>query len=158
VLNRVLLLPPLQGTQPSIDFQHLAEAFGLDIIMAEDFHWPSTCDDLSSDRLPVLEVSGPRSGPFRDYAGLLRASSYVLVWTCLDHHAQGPLGTFGDPCGGRRPTDNMCQKDGLLGRSGVQSLGESGRVGPCRTSDVRRSWRSWTEATKRGATSHQNPA
>lgn len=107
---------------------------------------------------PVVQVSGPRSGPFRDYAGLLRASSYVLVWTCLDHHAQGPLGTFGDPCGGRRPTDNMCQKDGLLGRSGVQSLGESGRVGPCRTSDVRRSWRSWTEATKRGATSHQNPA
>ena len=28
VLNRVLLLPPLQGTQPSIDFQHLAEVRG----------------------------------------------------------------------------------------------------------------------------------
>lgn len=25
----------------------------------QDFHWPSTCDDLSSDRLPVLEAHRP---------------------------------------------------------------------------------------------------
>ena len=85
---------------------------------------------------------------------LRRATARLFVCFGLDMFGPSCTGTFGDPCGGRRPTDNMCQKDGLLGRSGVQSLGESGRVGPCRTSDVRRSWRSWTEATKRGATSH----
>eukprot|EP00913_Durusdinium_trenchii_P005470 g5098.t1 len=54
------------------------QSCGTVIRIARDFHWPSTCDDLSSDRLPVLEVSGPRSGPFRDYAGLLRLGALPL--------------------------------------------------------------------------------
>eukprot|EP00434_Breviolum_minutum_P040211 symbB.v1.2.035728.t1/scaffold4881.1/size33497/1 len=77
VLERVLLLPPFLGPRPAIDLQHLAEAFNIDIIVAEDFHWPSTCEDGNST-MKALEVSGPRSGPYRDHFRLLQAGALPL--------------------------------------------------------------------------------
>lgn len=78
VLGRVLLLPPFLGDQPAIDLLHLAEAFGIDIIVAKEFHWPSTCEDGNRTMTP-LEVSGPRSGPFRDHFQLLQYGALPLT-------------------------------------------------------------------------------
>ncbi|CAJ1385383.1 unnamed protein product [Effrenium voratum] len=66
VLGRSLVMPPVLGRSSAVDLGALAEAFGVDVIVAKDLHWASTCQD-GGEHLHAFEVSGARSGPFRDH-------------------------------------------------------------------------------------------
>lgn len=82
-LDRSLLIPPVFGEDMVIDMQRLAEAFRIDIIVANRFNWFAVCGD-DGDPLRLYEVSGGgRAGPFRDVQLGIVSGGPMPVWAEL---------------------------------------------------------------------------
>eukprot|EP00439_Symbiodinium_sp_Y106_P053836 s1240_g7.t1 len=83
-LNRALLMPPVQGPRPSIDFHYLAEAFGIDILFVQVTEEVEALPIASEDERPSAEAVTIAWLPLRIGTSMtyswLRAKCFSEVW------------------------------------------------------------------------------
>lgn len=97
-LGRAVLMPPVFGADPPVEFELLADAFGVDIVVIDEFLWDGLCarSSVSSHlHVKLFEVAGAgRGGPWRNERVAMASGEMSLPHQLVEEPVQLVPGLF----------------------------------------------------------------